>query len=125
MTHFPTHSEAQTRTGGLTAPGSYQHEVTPDAALTGALDPSEILRVAQAGFPPKALGALSSNGEVFGHRFPRRGKTVAAGLAYLEETPTASRFRPLARRRLITARPLLVFIRARKPWVRRRRMRLG
>ncbi len=33
---------------------------------------------------------------------------------------TANRFRPLARRALMTLRPFLVFIRARKPWVRLR-----
>jgi hypothetical protein len=36
-----------------------------------------------------------------------------------------SRFRPLARRRLSTRRPPWVFIRERKPWTRRRRIRLG
>ena len=35
------------------------------------------------------------------------------------------RFRPLARRALRTARPPLVFIRSRNPWVRRRLIRLG
>ena len=35
------------------------------------------------------------------------------------------RLRPLARRALRTARPPLVFIRSRKPWVRRRLIRLG
>ena len=34
---------------------------------------------------------------------------------YFEGVPTVSRFRPLLRRRLITARPARVFIRARKP----------
>ena len=33
---------------------------------------------------------------------------------------TANRFRPLARRALMTLRPFLVFIRVRKPWVRLR-----
>jgi hypothetical protein len=35
---------------------------------------------------------------------------------------TASRARPFARRALMTARPALVFIRTRKPWVRLRRV---
>jgi hypothetical protein len=38
---------------------------------------------------------------------------------------TATRLRPLARRREITARPLLVFIRERNPCVFDRRRRLG
>jgi hypothetical protein len=36
----------------------------------------------------------------------------------LHETETASRLRPLRRRRASTLRPPTVFIRARKPWVR-------
>ena len=38
---------------------------------------------------------------------------------------TDSRLRPFARRRLMTARPDLVCMRARKPWVRRRDTLLG
>ncbi len=38
---------------------------------------------------------------------------------------TASRARPLARRALITARPLRVFMRTLKPWVRLRRVTDG
>jgi len=38
---------------------------------------------------------------------------------------TETRLRPLARRRESTARPLLVLIRTRKPWVLERRRRLG
>ena len=38
---------------------------------------------------------------------------------------TATRLRPLARRREITARPLLVFMRERNPCVFERRRRLG
>lgn len=41
-----------------------------------------------------------------------------AGFWELVHTQTASSLRPLARRRLITARPECVFIRSRKPWVR-------
>jgi len=47
---------------------------------------------------------------------PTRSNTLAQ---------TDSRCRPLARRRAITARPLLVRILARKPWVRWRLMLLG
>ncbi len=45
--------------------------------------------------------------------------------AYFDEMLTARRLRPLARRALKTARPPLVFIRSRNPWVRRRLIRLG
>src|SRR5207244_2328337 len=38
---------------------------------------------------------------------------------------TETRLRPLARRRLSTARPLFVFIRSRNPWTLERRRRLG
>jgi hypothetical protein len=43
----------------------------------------------------------------------------------LEGVVGDSRFRPLARRRLITAWPPGVLMRSRKPCVRRRRRRLG
>ena len=55
--------------------------------------------------------------------------SLIAGLAahpgYLDEIWAASRRRPFARRRLSTARPALVFIRSRKPCLRRRLIRLG
>ena len=38
---------------------------------------------------------------------------------------TDTRLRPFARRREITARPCLVFMRVRKPWVLERRRRFG
>jgi hypothetical protein len=44
---------------------------------------------------------------------------------YLEGVDAASRLRPFALRRLITLRPPVVFMRARKPCLRRRRIRLG
>lgn len=57
---------------------------------------------------------------------PAEGSTRRfRGHGYFDATVTASRFRPFARRRLRTARPALVFMRARKPWVRLRRIRLG
>jgi len=40
-------------------------------------------------------------------------------------TQTANRLRPLARRALMILRPFLVFIRARKPWVRLRGVLCG
>jgi len=51
--------------------------------------------------------------------------TAASHHGYFEEMETVSRLRPLARRRFSTARPAFVFIRARKPWERLRRTRLG
>src|SRR5690606_18616541 len=44
---------------------------------------------------------------------------------YLVYLGVARTLRPRARRRLITRRPPTVFMRARKPWVRRRLMVLG
>ena len=57
----------------------------------------------------------------------RPGKPTAAAFLhrYLEPTVAARRLRPLARRRLRMARPPRVFIRARKPWRRFLRIRLG
>lgn len=63
----------------------------------------------------------------------RRGKSLrhahhrarAAPTRGYDSDETVRRFRPLARRRLSTIRPFLVRIRTRKPWVRRRRRRLG
>jgi hypothetical protein len=47
------------------------------------------------------------------------------GHPYFEGFDTARRLRPFARRRFKTARPPRVFIRARKPCSRNRRIRLG
>jgi len=44
---------------------------------------------------------------------------------YLAAMVTASRFRPLARRRLMTSRPFLVDMRTRNPWVLFREVLLG
>src|SRR5690606_26652966 len=63
-----------------------------------------------------------------------RGGTKAVGPAealapardrHFDGVETARRLRPFARRRGSTVRPPWVFIRARNPWVRRRRIRLG
>ena len=51
--------------------------------------------------------------------------TTLHGSCYLEDIRTASRLRPFARRRFSTRRPPLVLIRARNPWLRLRRIRLG
>ena len=50
------------------------------------------------------------------------GPTVLCGR---QRPSTAKRWRPFARRRLITSRPLAVAIRTRKPWVRCRLVELG
>lgn len=52
-------------------------------------------------------------------------EALVAARTHLLAVVTASRRRPLARRRFKTLRPACVFIRARKPCVRRRRIRLG
>ena len=49
--------------------------------------------------------------------------TEVPGVIHSDDT--VRRFRPLARRRFNTRRPFLVFIRTRKPCVRRRRRVLG
>jgi hypothetical protein len=54
------------------------------------------------------------------HTGPTAGFQVPVGFDY-----PASRFLPLARRRLIIRRPCLVDIRFRNPWFRARRRRLG
>jgi hypothetical protein len=47
------------------------------------------------------------------------GLRISEGVAFAQ---TASRALPFALRALITARPALVFMRTRKPWVRLRRV---
>ncbi len=56
-------------------------------------------------------------------RSPGGRPTEVPGVIHSDDT--VRRFRPLARRRLSTRRPFLVFIRTRKPCVRRRRRLLG
>lgn len=59
--------------------------------------------------------------------YPLRSPEATGGSYhdYFVPTVTVRRFRPLARRLFNTARPLRVFIRARKPWRRFLRIRLG
>jgi len=52
-------------------------------------------------------------------------EALAGARRHFVPVDTESCLRPLARRRLRTARPAFVFIRARNPWVRRLRIRLG
>lgn len=52
------------------------------------------------------------------------GKLRPATQFHLDDE-TVNLLRPLARRLLSTIRPFFVFMRTRKPWVRRRRRRLG
>ena len=75
----------------------------PDATAF-ALDPLDIPRQPQAAFT---------------------GKTQRSALAALAGYGRTRRLRPFARRRLMTFRPPVVFIRARKPWLRLRLMLLG
>jgi len=53
------------------------------------------------------------------------GKTGHGAGSYLAAMVTASRFRPLARRLLMTSRPFFVDIRTRNPWVLFREVLLG
>ena len=76
---------------------------------SGAVPPSAIARNSR----DRRIRASRGNGPV-GRDHPR-----------FDGVDGVSRFRPLARRRLSTSRPPWVFIRERKPWTRRRRIRLG
>lgn len=58
------------------------------------------------------------------HRI-RDHATLGGSQVYFELIVGTSRLRPFARRRFSTARPAFVLIRARNPWVRFLRMRLG
>jgi hypothetical protein len=69
-------------------------------------------------YPPEILGRPQAVGAA-------EALITAAREGHFDGVDTVSRLRPLARRRLRTAWPPLVAIRSRKPWVRRRRMRLG
>ena len=72
----------------------------------------------------KDVTKLSGKGESTG---PRKGLIRLRGRlgAMLRAVQGIRRTRPLARRALRTFRPFLVALRARKPWVRARLMRLG
>ena len=61
------------------------------------------------------IGSVPRSGGLFVDRIELTGVANAFKLFY-----TANRFRPLARRALITLRPFLVFMRVRNPWVRLR-----
>lgn len=89
-------------------------------AVRNILDSEE--RVADATSGLAYLLEVPSVAELLGRR-----KTVACrGVrADQRDTPTASRLRPFALRRLMTWRPFLVAMRARKPWVRLRLILLG
>src|SRR5262245_37417053 len=77
-------------------PGQVQHRERARMLLRAAQHRSETILAAEAMAPRKAF---------------------RPGASRHERRQTATRLRPLARRALITARPLAVFIRARKPWV--------
>lgn len=97
-------SRCSTRCGSLLARDEDDERARGDPhPISG--DPTKILGRPQAIAAPQALAPNTS--------------------AHLEGVVAASRARPLARRREITDRPACVFMRARNPWVRRRRIRLG
>ncbi len=72
------------------------------------------------------LGGIATIKEDKERGMPRFGGTLVDRIKLtgvseaVEVFYTANRFRPLARRALMTLRPFLVFIRVRKPWVRLR-----
>jgi len=90
------------------------------ARISEAVRPPDQSKIADREPPPPAQGRKI--------RFPAqsalRRKPVFPALI---QAPTQAlrRLRPLARRRLMTARPERVAMRARNPWVRARRIRLG
>jgi hypothetical protein len=82
------------------------------------------------GRPPRWTKMLTPRPETFSPpRMTSRNSFVARMRSALENRcltyVTASRFRPLARRRAKTRWPPALFIRRRNPWVRFRLMRLG
>jgi hypothetical protein len=101
LAHGSRHRKANVRTASLGFP--YAERRKKRIRVTGSLviDSSEILRTQQA----DTFRETSDGG-------------------YLSEL-TVSFLRPRARRRDNTARPFLVSMRLRKPWVLARRLRLG
>ena len=82
-----------------------QHELFRGESITLGSDPLVVARYPQPIRPPETAGHSSH--------------------PYLEGVLGARRLRPFARRRLSTVRPAAVFMRERKPCLRRRRIRLG
>jgi hypothetical protein len=105
--------------------GRHDDELRRRTPAAPAKNPGEVSRIEKpvAGLEPPGLDSDGGFGLPFGCRPPR--PVQSARHAYFEEMLTAIRFRPLARRAFKTARPPLVFIRSRNPWVRRRLIRLG
>ena len=102
--------------------GSQGHaEMAGVEPLTLGLRPQKFLAMAE----PRRLG---ETGGPFGVGFwtGAEHRQLASGVRLRGSPPqTERRFRPLARRRLITARPARVLIRSKNPWVRFRRKLLG
>jgi hypothetical protein len=102
--------------------GSQGHaEMARVEPLTLGLRPQKFLAMAE----PRRL---AETGGPFGVGFWTGAvhRQLASGMRLRGSPPqTDRRFRPLARRRLITARPARVLIRSKNPWVRFRRKLLG
>jgi hypothetical protein len=102
--------------------GSQGHaEMAGVEPLTLGLRPQKFLAMAE----PRRL---AETGGPFGVGFWTGAvhRQLASGMRLRGSPPqTDRRFRPLARRRLITARPARVLIRSKNPWVRFRRKLLG
>ena len=103
--HFAAHGDPET--GPVGASLHEQHEAVRSAFVTRTTERQELPPAAYARRLWKALALMGGHLGCFG------------GIE------TVSRFRPLARLRHKTLRPPGVAIRARKPWVRKRRVLLG
>jgi hypothetical protein len=103
--HFATHGDPET--GTARASLHEQDEAVRSAFVTRTTERQELPPAAYARRLWKALALMGGHLGCFG------------GIE------TVSRFRPLARLRRRTLRPPGVAIRARKPWVRKRRVLLG
>lgn len=104
-THLAAHGDPET--GPARASLHEQDETVRSAFVTRTTERQELPPAAYARRLWKALALMGGHLGCFG------------GIE------TVSRFRPLARLRLKTLRPPGVAIRARKPWVRKRRVLLG
>lgn len=108
VAHLSTRRNAQTHpVCRLGSPGSDEHhELARSQSASPRCDASIVARCSQSIRPRKTAGPRCDH-------------------PYLEGVDGARRFRPFALRRLRIVRPPAVFMRERKPCLRRRRIRLG
>jgi hypothetical protein len=89
--------------------------------LALGLRPEKVLAMAK----PHRFGETGGPFRI-GFRTGAEHRWLTSGMRRVGSPPqTERRFRPLARRRLMTARPARVLIRSKNPWVRFRRKLLG